>query len=146
MTKPTQPLDLDAIEARLAAATQDPWVQARPEDGRALLAEVRRLRARVTELEGPAVQARAALAALCYDLEDPGTAALGALYLISRATVGVEAPKDDAAIALARHDSEVLGQAADAVEQPIADGEHDPDCLVDELRRRAAVPAAAPSV
>ena len=121
MTKPTQPLDLDAIEARLAAATQDPWVQARPEDGRALLAEVRRLRARVTELEGPAVQARAALAALCYDLEDPGTAALGALYLISRATVGVEAPKDDAAIALARHDSEVLGQARRSVSLPSPD-------------------------
>lgn len=81
-----------------------------------LAGEVRRLRARVAELEGPAVEARAALAALCYDLEDPGTAALGALYLISRATVGVEAPKDDAALALARHDAEVLRKAAEVLE------------------------------
>ena len=31
----------------------------------------------------------------------------------------------------------VIREAADAVEQLIADGEHDPDCLVDELRRLA---------
>lgn len=78
-----------------------------------LVAEVRRLRARVTELEGPAVEARAALAALCYDLEDPGSNALGALYLISQATVGVDAPKDDAALALGQHAREVLHKAAD---------------------------------
>jgi hypothetical protein len=87
------------------------------QDVPALLAEVRRLRARVTELEGPAVEARAALAALCYDLEDPGTAALGALYLISRATVGVEAPRDDAAAALAQHDAEVIRKAAQVLEE-----------------------------
>ena len=77
------------------------------------LAENDRLRARVAELEGPAVEARAALAALCYDLEDPGSNAFGALYLISQATVGVEAPKDDAALALMRHAREVLHTAAD---------------------------------
>ena len=76
-------------------------------------AEVDKLRARVAELEGPAVEARAALAALCYDLEDPGSNAFGALYLISQATVGVEAPKDDAALALGQHASEVLHRAAD---------------------------------
>jgi hypothetical protein len=91
-----------------------------PEDVPALLAEVRRLRARVTELEGPAVEARAALAALCYDLEDPGSNALGALYLISRATVGVEAPKDDAAAALARHEAQVMRRCAEFVRDTYA--------------------------
>lgn len=76
-------------------------------------AEVDKLRARIAELEGPAVEARAALAALCYDLEDPGSNAFGALYLISQATVGVEAPKDDAALALMRHAREVLHEVAD---------------------------------
>ena len=70
---------------------------------------------RVADLEGPAVEARAALAALCYDLEDPGTAALGALYLISRVTVGVEAPRDDAAQALARHDAQIMRCCAEFV-------------------------------
>ncbi|MFE2485990.1 hypothetical protein ACFXGR_22370 [Streptomyces mirabilis] len=79
-------------------------------------ATISRLRTRVAELEGPAVEARAALAALCYDLEDPGTAALGALYLISQATVGVEAPRDDAAQALARHDADVIRKAAETLE------------------------------
>ncbi|MFE7272998.1 hypothetical protein [Streptomyces sp. NPDC057623] len=39
-------------------------------------------------LEKAAVEGRAALAALCHDLEDPGTAALGALYLLQQATLG----------------------------------------------------------
>ena len=34
--------------------------------------------------------------------------------------------------------STVIRGAADAVAQLIDDGEHDPDCLVDELRRMAA--------
>jgi hypothetical protein len=34
----------------------------------------------------------------------------------------------------------VLLGAAEAVAQLIADGEHDPDCLVDELRRMASRP------
>jgi hypothetical protein len=78
-----------------------------------LKAELDRVRIRVAELEGPAVEARAALAALCYDLEDPGSNAFGALYLISQATTGVEAPKDDAALALGQHASEVLRRVAD---------------------------------
>ncbi len=85
-----EPLDLDAIEARAAAATPGPWGANTPpgvvaangrnvlgvfggsaqderdaeftaharEDVPALLAEVRRLRARVVELERPAVEAR----------------------------------------------------------------------------------------
>ncbi|MGW2692381.1 hypothetical protein ACWC3Y_11025 [Streptomyces sp. NPDC001296] len=115
----------------------------------ALVAEVRRLRARVTELEGPAVEARAALAAFCYDLEDPGTAALGALYLLQQATVGVEAPRDDTVLALARHASEVLERTADMAdpEPPEASffGDYGPQ-VADWLRRRAdyAVRDAAP--
>ena len=38
----------------------------------------------------------------------------------------------------------VIREAANAVEQLIADGEHDPDCLVDELRR-LATETAGPS-
>lgn len=81
----------------------------------ALVAVIRRLRARVTELEGPAVEARSALAALCYDLEDPGSNALGALHLIARATVGAEAPKDEAAQVLASHDAEIMRRCGEFV-------------------------------
>ncbi|WP_030757796.1 hypothetical protein, partial [Streptomyces sp. NRRL F-5135] len=85
------------------------------QDVPALLAAIRRLQDRVTELEGPAVHARAALAALCYDLEDPGSNALGALHLLSQATVGVDAPKDDAAAALAQRDAQVMRRCAEFV-------------------------------
>lgn len=37
----------------------------------------------------------------------------------------------------------VIRQAADAVAQLIDDGEHDPDCLVDELRRLATAKTEA---
>lgn len=60
-----------------------------------------------------AVQARAALAALCYDLEDPGSDAYGALYLLSQATLGIDAPKDDASAALFKHACRVLHGVAD---------------------------------
>ncbi|MEU0783477.1 hypothetical protein ABZ341_18125 [Streptomyces sp. NPDC006173] len=60
-----------------------------------------------------AVQARAALAALCYDLEDPGSDAYGALYLLSQATVGINAPKDGTADALFQHACRVLHGVAD---------------------------------
>ena len=118
----TTPLDLDEIAARAAhlheyvavdvAGAQPDFDKLTGEDVPALLAALRDSRARVAELEGPAVEARAALAALCYDLEDPGSNAFGALYLISQATVGVEAPKDDAALALGQHASEVLHRVA----------------------------------
>ncbi|MEU0427875.1 hypothetical protein ABZ235_30575 [Streptomyces canus] len=44
---------------------------------------------RITELERAAVEGRAALAAFCFDLDDPGSAALGALYLLQQATIGI---------------------------------------------------------
>jgi hypothetical protein len=75
--------------------------------------EVDKLRARVTELEGAAVEARAALAALCYDLEDPGSNAYGALYLLSQATAGADAPKDDTGLALGQLAAQVLHTVAD---------------------------------
>jgi len=71
----------------------------------------RELRARVTGLESAAVEGRAALASLCYDLDDPGTAALGALYLLQQATVGAAAqPLETVPIVYrASHDSIVMG-------------------------------------
>jgi hypothetical protein len=108
-----------------------------PEDVRALLAEVRRLRTRVAELEGPAVHARAALAALCYDLEDPGSNAFGALYLLSQATVGVDAPKDDAALALSRYEAQVMRRCAEFVRDTYA-GEWADDAAA-TLERDAAI-------
>ena len=97
------------------AAADREFVKHAREDVDALLAEVRRLTARVTELEGPAVYALAALAALCYDLEDPGSDALGALYLLRQATVWVDAPKDEATAALARHDAQTMRRCAEFV-------------------------------
>jgi len=76
----------------------------------AFAAEVRAERA---DLEQAAVHARSALAALCYDLEDPGSDAFGALYLLSQATLTVDAPKDDTGLALGQHASEVLHKVAD---------------------------------
>jgi hypothetical protein len=123
--KPVTEQQLDEIETRAAslyeyATLTDVPLQADAdqltgEDVPALLAEVRRLRTRVAELEGPAVEARAALAALCYVLEDPGSNALGALHLLSQATVGVDAPKDDAALALAQRDAQVMRRCAEFV-------------------------------
>lgn len=80
------------------------------------VSQVERLLARVAELETAAVEARAALGALCYDLEDPGSNAFGALHLLSQATVGANVQPDDAAVALAKHDAKVLRQAAEAME------------------------------
>jgi hypothetical protein len=117
-----EPLDNDPTHREWTA--EEDWAQVQAdsvfvaharEDVPALIAEVRRLRDRVAELEGPAVHARAALAALCYDLEDPGSNALGALYLITKATTGIEAPRDDAAQALARHDAQVMRRCAEFV-------------------------------
>ncbi|GHJ04746.1 hypothetical protein TPA0906_66110 [Streptomyces olivaceus] len=76
-----------------------------------LLAEIRRLR----ELESAALHARKALAALCYDLDDPGSDALGALYLLSQATLGVDAPRDDTVLALARREAQVMRRCAEFV-------------------------------
>lgn len=147
MTNTPNPADLhlDEIEALIQRTTPVGAATASPGMAAALLAEIRRLRDRVAELEGPAVEVRAALAALCYDLEDPGTAALGALHLISQATVGVEAPRDCAAEALAQHDGNVIRDAARVLEE--TDRDDDAVNLLYLLAdRRAAgvvVPAAS---
>lgn len=119
--------DADTIVAPLTGETiADVWeptqtsrngefIENAPEDIAALFAEVRRLTARVTELEGPAVHARAALAALCYDLDDPGSNALGALYLLQQATHAVDAPKDDTSAALAQNDARIMRRCAEFV-------------------------------
>lgn len=127
------------------SSMNDPWENAL--DLITPKAEVDKLRARVAELEGPAVEARAALAALCYDLEDPGTAALSALYLLQRATVGVETPRDDAVEALARHDAQVIRKAAETLEAT----ERDDDAvnllyLLADATERAAASASAVAV
>lgn len=124
-TTPLTDHQLDEIETRAAslyeyATLDDAPFQADADqltgtDVPALIADLRRARDRVAELEGPAVEARAALAALCYDLEDPGSNALGALYLISRATTGVEAPRDEAAQVLASHDAQIMRRCAEFV-------------------------------
>ncbi|MFJ8023331.1 hypothetical protein [Streptomyces sp. NPDC096311] len=71
----------------------------------------RELRARGARLEGAAVEGRAALASLCYDLDDPGTAALGALYLLQQATVGtvVQPLETTPTVYRASHDSIAMG-------------------------------------
>ncbi len=147
-----EPLDNDP--AHKAWTADEDWAQVQsdaefiahaPEDVRALLAEIRRLKARVAELEGPAVHARAALAALCYDLEDPGSNALGALYLISQATLTVDAPKDDTALALGQHAAQVLHTVADMADPEPPEvsffGDHAP-AVAGWLRMLADRPAA----
>ncbi|MFE1192890.1 hypothetical protein ACFW6E_08825 [Streptomyces olivaceoviridis] len=137
----TSSLEQDRADAAFVAAART--------DVPALVAEVHRLRARVAELEEAGTYARSALAALCYDLEDPGSNALGALYEISRATTGVEAPRDDAALALAKHASEVLEHTADIAdpEPPEASffGDYGPQ-VADWLRRRATDARRTPAV
>lgn len=71
---------------------------------------------RIAELETVGVQARAALGALCYDLADPGSNALGALYLLQQVTVWTDGKPDDGERALAKHDAQVLRQAAESLE------------------------------
>lgn len=73
------------------------------------------LEARVAELEKAAVEARAALGSLCCDLEDPGTAAFGALHLLTQATTWTETGPDFAAEALAQRDAKVLREAQDRI-------------------------------
>jgi hypothetical protein len=69
------------------------------------------IRARVTELEVAAVEGRAALAALCHDLDDPGSMALGALYLLQQATPGtpMEPGETVPKVYRASHESIVMG-------------------------------------
>lgn len=113
--------------------------------GKQLAAELEKLRTCVTKLEKAAVEARAALGSLCYDLEDPGTAALGALHLISHVTVWTEAGPDFAATALARRDADKLDAAAESIVAACPDhgdeGGAWSDChcaAAEELNRQAA--------
>lgn len=77
------------------------------DENASLRAECDEAQRRVAELEKVAVEARAALGSLCYDLEDPGSNALGALYLLSQATTWTDAKPDDALRVLAQHDASV---------------------------------------
>jgi DNA-binding transcriptional MerR regulator len=56
--------------------------------------------------------------------------------LTSPGLVGLDA--EEAAGLVDAHRASVLREAADAVAQLVDDGEHDPDCLVHELRSKAA--------
>jgi hypothetical protein len=81
-------------------------------------AEIERLNSRVAELEAAAVAGRAALADLTRDHEDPGTAALGALYLLQQATFGTPMQPGETVPKVYRptHDSIVMGLYLTAAE------------------------------
>ena len=103
-------------------------------------------RDRIAGLERVAVEARSVLAALCHDLEDPGSDAFGALFLLSQATVGMEAQSDETAKVIAHHDAEVLrGAAAELMAACPEHGDADEvwmDCpceYADELERKAVL-------
>jgi hypothetical protein len=71
---------------------------------------------RTASLEHAVVQARYALAALCYDLDDPGTGALGALYIVQQASAGAPADyKDETEKVLAEHDATVIEGVAEKI-------------------------------
>ncbi|WP_432051769.1 hypothetical protein [Streptomyces xiamenensis] len=74
------------------------------------------LRQRVAELEQAAVDGRYALAALVNDHDDPGAEALGALWRLRQATIGLTRGADETAEVMARHDAAVLDSAADFLE------------------------------
>ncbi|MFD7509534.1 hypothetical protein ACFV5N_09350 [Streptomyces sp. NPDC059853] len=74
------------------------------------------LRRRVAELEQAAVDGRYALAALVNDHDDPGAEALGALWRLRQATIGLTRRGDETAEVMARHDAAVLDSAADFLE------------------------------
>ncbi|HZF92021.1 hypothetical protein [Streptomyces sp.] len=75
-------------------------------------------RDRIARLEKAAVEGRAALASFCHDLEDPGTAALGALYLLQQATVGTPMQPGETTpkVHRASHDSIEMGLYTTAAE------------------------------
>ncbi|MEU3620646.1 hypothetical protein ABZ725_51680 [Streptomyces sp. NPDC006872] len=78
---------------------------------RAYTFDTAKLKARVAELEAAAIEGRAALAALCHDLEDPGSNAFGALFLLQQATPGtpMEPGENVPTVYRAEHDSIVMG-------------------------------------
>jgi len=76
------------------------------------------LQDRITELEVAAIEGRAALAALCHDLEDPGSNAYGALFLLQQATPGtpMEPGEPTPTVYRASHDAIQMGLYATAAE------------------------------
>jgi hypothetical protein len=140
--------DDDSVIVMMSGPGREPyWLELDPERADVLRGnlagpdgeqgENARLRAYVASLEPAAMHARSALAALCYDLDDPGSDALGALHLIQQATVGVQRPKDDAAAALARRDAEVMRRCAEFVRDTYS-GDETADAA-DTLERDADV-------
>ncbi|NEE06907.1 hypothetical protein G3M58_10665 [Streptomyces sp. SID7499] len=109
MTKDNLRLVLENVITH-AAALQDRAAELE-ENLRAVNAGWGVARTRVTELEVAAVEGRAALAALCHDLDDPGSMALGALYLLQQATPGtpMEPGETVPKVYRASHDSLVMG-------------------------------------
>ncbi|MER6821621.1 hypothetical protein ABT316_19185 [Streptomyces cellulosae] len=79
-----------------------------PEGG---AAELERLRARVAELEAAALEGRSVLAAFCHDLDDPGSNAFGALFLLQQATpsVPMQRCEPEPKVYRASHDSIQMG-------------------------------------
>lgn len=86
--------------------------------GETLTPAVEWLLNRVAELEVAAVEGRAALAALCHDLDDPGSNALGALYLLQQATPGTPMERGETVpkVYRASHESIVMGLYTTAAE------------------------------
>ncbi|MYU24517.1 hypothetical protein [Streptomyces sp. SID8352] len=74
--------------------------------------------ARIAALEKAAVEGRAALASFCHDHPDPGTAALGALYLLQQATHGTPMQPGETVPKFyqASHESIVMGLYITAAE------------------------------
>lgn len=101
-------LDLGDVDGRVSASCADPehpsWLR-QPDDLRGCPW------CGIATLERAAVEARAALAALCFDLDDPGTAALGALYLLQQATGGTPMQPGETVpvVYRASHDSIPMG-------------------------------------
>ncbi|MEU2340113.1 hypothetical protein ABZ608_42420 [Streptomyces sp. NPDC013172] len=79
---------------------------------------LREQRDRIAALEAAAVEGRAALAAFCHDLQDPGTAALGALFLLQQATIGAPMQPGETVpkVYRAQHDSIAMGLYTTATE------------------------------
>jgi hypothetical protein len=99
------------LDAEARAAELETDLAAKAQDAEAAMKGWERARDRVTELEVAAVEGRAALAALCHDLDDPGSMALGALYLLQQATPGtpMEPGETVPKVYRASHDSIVMG-------------------------------------
>ncbi|MFG2307627.1 hypothetical protein ACGFS9_02890 [Streptomyces sp. NPDC048566] len=134
-------LTQDRTAAGIALALESAQLLLTPET----VSDLAALRERNAQLEAAAVEARAALGALCFDLEDPGSAALGALHLLAQATPAApDAKPDDATRVLAQRDGAVLRQAAEDLMAPCPEhGDSDEvwmDCpceYAEELVRRA---------